>query len=460
MTRLCLIIVVAAISCADLAIARSIATPMLRSRWGALLETELVGNEAADKASPEAAKPEGEKPSRKPEIKQESDGSWSITTYKVEKLWPGKSSISLGAQYFFACAWIAMIASLPFIIPAMDQKVVTVTQQITGASMLTILFGGLYLFTNVIMFESVHFDQVRPLTIVECIYFMSQVITTVGYGDIVPAKPRGQVFVALYVLGALFVIGMIVSQVIEHCTALLHQKRETLWGATPRNDRGRTLGSRGRYSSVGASPRNDDSRPVFRVNKEDRATLHDLLHPERPSVQNLVWSIATFAVIDFIWVVFFSTFPGENKTVGEAFYMALITMSTVGLGAFTPVTEEGMIFNAFFMILGSASMVNVIGQFCDFVAQLNEFQRFDSDSKKNAIEVLKRTMAKGDKVTELEFFKFIVLYDEVMTEGEVEGILQVFGDLKPDDGAVEFSSVEQAMEIERSRSKYFEAGVF
>jgi len=171
-------------------------------------------------------------------------------------------------------------------------------------------------------------------------------------------------------------------------------------------------------------------------------------------------SVSTFAVVDLIWVVFFSTFPGENKTVGEAFYMGLITMSTVGLGAFTPVTEEGMIFNAFFMIVGSASMVNVIGQFCDFVAQLNEFQRFDTDSKKNAMEVLKRAMAKSDKVTELEFFKFIVLYDEVMTEGEVEGILQVFSDLKPDEGVVDFTSVEQAMELERSRSQYFEKGVF
>lgn len=438
MMRLCLIIVVAAISYIDVATASSIATPMLRSRWGALLETELVGDEATEKASPEASKPEGEKPSRSPEIKKESDGTWSITTYKVAKLWPDHSSFSLGAQYFFACTWIALIALLPFIIPLMDQKVVTVTQKITGASMLTVLFGGLYLFTNVILFESVHFDQTRPLTIVECIYFMSQVITTVGYGDIVPAKPRGQVFVALYVLGALFVIGMIVSQVIEHCAALLHEKREILLGATPRND---------------------DFRG-FRVNKEDRATLHDLLHPERPSMQSLLTSIAVYAAITFIWVVFFSTMPGENKTVGESFYMALITMSTVGLGAFTPLTEEGMIFNAFFMIVGSASMVNVIGQFCDFVAQLNEFQRFDTDSKKNAIEVLKRAMAKSDKVTELEFFKFIVLYDEVMTEGEVEGILQVFGDLKPDDGAVDFCSVEQAMEMERSRSKYFEAGVF
>merc|ERR1711924_296383 len=71
------------------------------------------------------------------------------------------------------------------------------------------------LFTNIILFQPVHFKQIRPLTKIECIYFMSQVITTVGYGDITPAKVRGQVFVGLYVLGAMFVISMVVSDVVN-----------------------------------------------------------------------------------------------------------------------------------------------------------------------------------------------------------------------------------------------------
>merc|ERR1719335_1029019 len=77
--------------------------------------------------------------------------------------------------------------------------------------MLAVLLGGFFLFTNIILFQSVHFDRIRPLTVVECIYFMTQVITTVGYGDITPAKIRGQVFVGLYVLGALFIIAMLIS---------------------------------------------------------------------------------------------------------------------------------------------------------------------------------------------------------------------------------------------------------
>merc|ERR1719329_2034324 len=81
--------------------------------------------------------------------------------------------------------------------------------------MWVVFFGGYWLFTNIILFQSIHFKQIRPLTMVECMYFMSQVITTVGYGDITPAKVRGQVFVGLYVLGAMFIISMVVSDVIN-----------------------------------------------------------------------------------------------------------------------------------------------------------------------------------------------------------------------------------------------------
>jgi len=286
------------------------------------------------------------------------------------------------------------------------------------------------LFTNVILFASVHFDGVRSLTVIECIYFMSQVITTVGYGDIYPDFPRGQVFVAFYVIGALFVIAMLVSQFMDHCTKLLHQQREKIWHS-----------------------------PRTQAGVVKHTTVHELLHPERLSIHSLLVSGIGFVLIDIVWVLFFSNFPGENKTAFEAFYMSLITLTTVGLGAITPLTEEGMIFAAFFMIFGSAAVVNVISKFCEIVAQFNEFQRFGSEVKQAAILELNNIVKTAGKVTELEFFRFVIEHAGVMTEGEVDGILQVFEGLKPKNGEVDFKTVEQSMELERSRSQYFEGGI-
>merc|ERR1719313_1951863 len=135
--------------------------------------------------------------------------------FAVPVEFPEHSHLPAWVQYFWCILWIVMLAGLPAVVPLANRKMPTKSQIVVGVSMSVIFFGGLYLFTNIILFQSIHFKKIRPLTIVECMYFMSQVITTVGYGDITPAKVRGQVFVGLYVLGAMFIISMVVSDVIN-----------------------------------------------------------------------------------------------------------------------------------------------------------------------------------------------------------------------------------------------------
>merc|ERR1719506_2551385 len=100
--------------------------------------------------------------------------------------------------------------------PIVNREMPSKTQKTVAGLMLVTVWGGYLLFTNIILFQSIHFKRIRPLTTIECTYFMSQVITTVGYGDITPAKPRGQVFVGMYVLMSLFVIAMLVSDLVAH----------------------------------------------------------------------------------------------------------------------------------------------------------------------------------------------------------------------------------------------------
>merc|ERR1719181_1217731 len=73
------------------------------------------------------------------------------------------------------------------------------------------MMGMAFLFTHVVVFNSVHFDKPRTLTLVETIYLMSQVITTVGYGDITPAYTRGQVFIGIYVVMCLVLVAHVIS---------------------------------------------------------------------------------------------------------------------------------------------------------------------------------------------------------------------------------------------------------
>jgi len=279
--------------------------------------------------------------------------------------------------------------------------------------MLVVVLGGFYLFTNIILFQSGHFKQIRPLTVVECIYFMSQVITTVGYGDITPAKIRGQVFVGLYVLGALSVIAMLISDLTKHAVEMAHEyktKRIVHSGETPR----------------------------------EIPTINSLIAPEKPSTQPLLVALATFAAIDICWIAFFSLHPGEGKTVFQALYMSVITLSSVGLGYFTPVTEAGMIFGAFFMLFGTSALVNVISNFTELMVKTNAWESFNPESKVEAMETLKGLTKSKDEVSESEFMEFALLQMQSVSKTELEDIREAFANLNPKkNGAIDMKVIQE-----------------
>jgi len=328
--------------------------------------------------------------------------------------WTSESKFSKPAQYLFAVLWVLMLTMMPMIIPAIQEQPVSNTQKAVAAAMIVVVVGGVFLFTNIILFQSAHFDEIRPLTIVECIYFMSQVITTVGYGDVGPAKTRGQIFVAMYVLGALFVIAMVMSELVEYLTKRAQEYKHHLHKAMIED-----------YTT----PRKPQN-------------IHDILHKEKPSYAPLLLSLGVFLVVALIWVMFFSMHPGEGKSVWQAFYMSIITLSSVGLGYFTPVTEDGMVFGAFFMLFGTTALVNVIGRFTELTVQLNEWERCHSESKKEQVRDLKAVTKGTDKCTELEFVKFALLQSGSVGEQEIENISRAFQNMRPKNGEVVVQDIE------------------
>eukprot|EP00933_Yihiella_yeosuensis_P039097 TRINITY_DN3304_c0_g1_i4.p1 TRINITY_DN3304_c0_g1~~TRINITY_DN3304_c0_g1_i4.p1 ORF type:complete len:459 (-),score=142.29 TRINITY_DN3304_c0_g1_i4:317-1693(-) len=337
------------------------------------------------------------------------------------KDWSKGSTLSEGVQFFLASAWISLLAAIPLILAAASDKPLTRTDKMLAGVLWVTLFGGLWLFTNIILFQSPHFQgKIRPLTQVECIYLMSQVITTVGYGDITPAKPRGQVFIGLYVLGALFVISMLVSQLIAKIGRVAQDYEKKLM----------------EQSSEG-------------VQRSNSSAALDKLHfiagkPPAPDRRPLYKAMAIFAIVDVIFVTFFTLWPGEEKTLMQAFYMSVITLSTVGFGAFTPVTEGGMIFGAFIMLFGSAALLNVIGCFGELMVRQQKYEQFDVNTCEHALEHLEEKI-QGTKVSELEFVKFALLSQALVSEEEIDKACAAFKHLSHDGSHVEINNIKSAM---------------
>lgn len=243
--------------------------------------------------------------------------------------------------YFFAALFVVLIGSMPVVLAYADEHPLasmTKTAMVESAILYVWLVGGLFLFTNVLYFQSPHFGgKIRSLTLIEAVYLFSQIITTVGYGDITPAKARGQVFVGIFVVISFVLIAGMAAQLADIITQSLKDKLG-LTDATPRD--------------------------APEVKNHNWVALKPVLQ-----------SLCVFVCFVIIGTLFFSQYPGEQKTIGQGIYMSLITLSSVGFGAFTPVTQAGMVFGAFWMLFGVSSLGALVASFTAYVSAMKAWER-------------------------------------------------------------------------------------
>lgn len=338
---------------------------------------------------------EGKKPRKETKDEQQKDSN----------MWRGVSSVPVGLAQLIGITWVLVLGSTPIFIYKMDNRKWTHTGIWLSGLMWTALFGGLFMFTNVIVFQSGHFETERSLTVIECCYFMTQVITTVGYGDITPVFPRGQIFVGIYVLISFFVIAVLISEM----QTIVVQK-VTLYKDILKNK-------------------------IHKPSKHESKALRALeLNPEKPSLFNLVAPATLFVLIAVAWIMFFHFYPGEEKLWTEACYMVLITLTTVGFGAVTPVTEGGMMFSAFFMFIGTAALVSVVTNFSTYTLQRTAWEEWDPKQFQRDLKALHDNIGEGAELSELDFVTFALVQKHLVSKEQMDSIKAAYAAIKPEEG--------------------------
>merc|ERR1719420_896538 len=162
-----------------------------------------------------------------------------------------------------------------------------------------------------------------------------------------------------------------------------------------------------------------------------KTTLASMLAPQKPTVQPLLNAFVVFAFFQICWIMFFWLHPREGKTLFQCAYMSMITLSTVGFGWFTPVTEGGMIFASFWMLLGSGALVNVISQFTALCVQYNDYEKFKPENYKEAVTSLKELSDDTEKVTEAQFIRFALIHTRALPAHVMDDVLDAWQNLNP-----------------------------
>lgn len=334
--------------------------------------------------------------------------------FKIDKLdqyikWPAVSKFSTSTASLIACLWIMIVASLPLLIVKYEaDKDLTKTQKVIFVSMWICFFGGIYLFTNVIYFQSAHFDDERQLTIIQAVYLLAQILTTVGYGDVTPSRVRGQVFVGLYVVFSVLILSTIVSEVMYIMGNRLKEYEQKL---------------------IQKLRRDAQTHPATASRQK---TLKDniITVPSLDYSRLLKASLAYVASV-LAGILFYHMYPGEDKTIWQALYMSVITLSTVGFGAVTPATEDGQVFCAFWMVLGSAALIALVGAVTELHEQCKLLEQYKPDKVKQMFEnCMARFPAKADKH---EFLKWVLIEKGLVDATLLSDLDKTFEDIDSDD---------------------------
>jgi len=385
----------------------------------------------------------------------QTEGQGSPDIVEQTARWSGVSNINVEFTLLCAIVWVLMLGSAPILTYKYGQKELTTSAMVLSALMWVALFGGLYLFTNIILFNSPHFDKVRSLTIIECTYFMTQVITTVGYGDITPAYPRGQVFVGAYVTLSFFVIALLMSEMQEIVMEKVVKYKQDL-----ERRLGESLRLRREAAAAAAAAGNEEglgAAPSSSVLDKSISSPNIGLKPLKPPMDGLISAVAIFAGVALIWVLFFHFYPGENKAWLEAIYMSLITLTTVGFGAITPVTEGGMLFASFFMFIGTSALLNVVQTFATFILEMNQYEAWSPKQFKADMKKHHDLIGNPKDLSEDKFLILTLLQRKMVTEDQIDAIKASYITMTGSQGKVSMKSIASNVHAEEDDDSVSEA---
>mmetsp|Transcript_22222 Transcript_22222/g.41373 ORF Transcript_22222/g.41373 Transcript_22222/m.41373 type:complete len:500 (-) Transcript_22222:35-1534(-) len=261
------------------------------------------------------------------------------------------------------------------------------TKVLASISFIWVIFG-VYCFTEVALFT----DAGRHLTTIEAVYVISQIITTIGYGELTPATQLGIIFMMFYSIIAVMLFGMKAQHFI-------------MW-----------------YMEMSGDVDHVKDKSSTRI-------LAPIL---------ACWMFGT---------LFYAYYPGENLTIAEGMYMSVITFLTIGFGDYHPETPFGRAIGAVWMVVGVVLTGIAILDFTKYLYHHRRNLRSQAAAAKAFDEIDKTHKGYIDKAQFLSF----ELVQEGLEQETIDKILAKFDEFDLENNGKlnfkEFKAYVDSMEL-------------
>lgn len=286
----------------------------------------------------------------------------------------------------------------------------------SGALNACFLAIAVYLFIGVIAFSFV-FER---WTIIDSVYFSVVTFTTVGYGDLYPKTPPGQVFCIFFVLFGILIIGvalgMIGERVVEAQEAVIEEQK--------RKSKFRVQALFKRNNKNGQNVTTSTSQKVekgFISAGAIQNEILDLVMKNGP----LVLVIITVSLL-FGWV--------EGWGVGRSIYYCFITTTTVGYGDMHPNTQLTRFIAIFYIPATVSILAAVLGRIAGFYMKMKtqESEKRFLDRELTLADISVMDTDDDGAVDLVEFLTFMLDAMQKVSKEDIEELKQVFKKLDVD----------------------------
>ena len=307
------------------------------------------------------------------------------------------------------------------------------------------LFLGYLLFSAWFLHVHLQGEHDAFHTWIDTTYFVFITILTIGYGDVVPTTDAGKSYVIVFILvGACLgsvILGYVAEWVLatqERVLEAVARRRARMMSADVSKIRDRLRDPTRR--SVGAAERGESAKTASDARRE---TANDDVSRETSSpdadasadANNLPVMKALFTVLFFTTVGALSMMAIESLSFTDAFYWAVVTVTTVGYGDVAPRTDAGKLFVCFFATFA----VGTVGWAISTIAEVYIKASLTNDANEKlercrvTPEYLAEVGGKKGYVTRLDFFKATLVSLGKATNEDLATIDARFGELDVND---------------------------
>ena len=197
---------------------------------------------------------------------------------------------------------------------------------------------------------AVFYHYVEGWSVLDCVYFSMVVITTVGYGDFVPKTPIGKAFTIAFAFYGIMAIGVAIGRL-----ATSFVERQKLIA----KDASRRL----LHVDMSTNPKETIKRQ--RVNE--------------PKV--FWWSTSTKIILKAMIPIWCALCTGlfigyvEGWSVLDTFYYTTISITTIGFGDFSPLSDTGKIVAIVYLPFSVIAVAHAIGSILEEFSRRAVFQQ-------------------------------------------------------------------------------------